>query len=151
MAFEDEARQIGLDFLSLIEGNLREKSKFLSENMGVKVPYSSYDNQWNSLINQFGLVDTVKKILLAYMESLSLEAERALRRAAREAIPKKDIESLNLWELIDEEIGEATKLGLFVLKYGPDLSQAFQLLVLASHGGQPETPQLVLDEHVFRH
>jgi hypothetical protein len=26
-----------------------------------------------------------------------------------------------------------------------------QLLVLAPHGGQPETPQLVLDEHVFRH
>ena len=124
MAFEDEARQIGSDFLSLIEGNLREKSQFLLKNIGVRVPYSSYENQWNSLISQLGVVDAVKKILLAYTESMSLEAERALRKAAREAVLGNDIESLKLWDLIDEETGEATELGLFVLKYGSDLSQA---------------------------
>jgi hypothetical protein len=82
MAFEDEARQIGLDFLSLIEGNLREKSKYVLKKFGIKVPYSSYDNQWRSLINQIGVVDAVRKILFEFIDSMSLETERALRKAA---------------------------------------------------------------------
>lgn len=123
MAFEDEARQIGSDFLWLIDGNLREKSQYILKNLGVKVPYSSYENQWTSLISQLGLVDTVKKILRKFMQSMSVEAERALRKAAREPISKNDVESLNLWALVDDDTGKATELGMFVLKYGPDLSQ----------------------------
>ena len=55
MAFEYEARRIGDDFLYLVPGNLREKSIYISSRLGVRVPYSSYNNLWKSLINQLGI------------------------------------------------------------------------------------------------
>lgn len=123
MAFEDEARAIGQDFLYLIPGNLRERSQYFHNKLGISVPYSSYENQWTSLVSQLGIVDAVRKILEQYMKTLSMEAERALRKAIREPVSEQEVESLNLWFLVDREIGKASDLGLFVLKYGTALPQ----------------------------
>jgi len=123
MAFEDEARQIGSAFLYLIPGNLRERSQYFLNKLGISVPYSSYENQWTSLVSQLGIVDAVRKILEQYMKVLTVEAERALRKAVREPISQQEAESLNLWFLVDTETGRATDVGLFVLKYGTVLSQ----------------------------
>lgn len=123
MAFEDEARQIGSAFLYLIPGNLRERSHYFLSKLGITVPYSSYDNQWTSLVSQLGIVDAVRKILEQYMKVMTVEAHRALRKAVREQISQQEAESLNLWSLVDTETGRATDLGLFVLKHGTALSQ----------------------------
>lgn len=123
MTFEDEARQIGEDFLYLIPGNLREKSRYILDNFGVRLPYSSYENQWSSLVSQLGIVDGVRKLLAQYMKVMTVDGERALRKATREPISQQEAESLNLWFLIDTETGRASNLGLFVLKHGTALSQ----------------------------
>lgn len=123
MAFEDEAREIGQDFLYLIPGNLHERSQYFLNKLGVSVPYSSYENQWTSLVSQLGIVDAVRKILELYMKILPAEAERALRKAIREPISEQEVESLNLWFLVDKETGKASDLGLFILKYGTTLPQ----------------------------
>ncbi len=123
MAFEDEARRIGADFLILLPGNLRERAKFIRERWGINISYSSYAKQWNSLLDQFGIADSVKKILEYYMEKLQLEAEACLRKSTRESVSPQDIDSLQLWGLIDYETGKIADLGSFVLTYGPDLSR----------------------------
>lgn len=123
MAFEDEARQIGSNFLYLIEGNLREKSQYIQKEFGLKVPYSRYDDQWSSLVSQLGIVDTVRKILDQYLKEISTDTERMLRKATREPITAKELDKHSLWELVDVDNGRATNLGLFVLKYGTDLSR----------------------------
>lgn len=123
MVFEDEAREIGQDLLYLIPGNLHERSQYFLNKLGVSVPYSSYENQWTSLVSQLGIVDAVRKILELYMKILPAEAERALRKSVREPISRQEAESLNLWFVVDTETGRATDLGLFVLKYGTSLSQ----------------------------
>lgn len=121
MAFEDEAKRLGSNLLYLVSGNLREKSQYLLENMGVRVPYSSYENQWSSLVSQLGLVDSVKKILSQFMQSLNPEVEKALRKAQREPLPQSEVESMQLWYLVEDKTNELNDLGRFLLKYGPDL------------------------------
>jgi len=123
MAFEDEARRIGRDFLYLIPGNLRDRSKYFLDKFGISVPYSNYESQWTSLVSQLGIVDAVRKILEQYMKVTTVEAQKALRRAVREPISQQEVESLNLWYLVDDETGRATDIGLFVLKHGTALSQ----------------------------
>lgn len=123
MAFEDEARRIEQNFLLLIPGNLRERSKYFLDKFGISVPYSSYESQWTSLVSQLGIVDAVRKILEQYTKVMPVEAHRALRKAVREPISQQETESLNLWFLVDGKTGRATDLGLFVLKYGTAVSE----------------------------
>ncbi len=121
MVFEDEARKIGSDFLALLPGNLRDRSKFIQEKYSINVPYSSYDKQWNSLVDQLGIVDSVTKILEYYMENLQLEAEACLRKSTREPISQQDIDSFRLWGVVDYKTRKISDLGSFVLRYGLDL------------------------------
>lgn len=124
MALDDEARRIGSDFLYLIPGStLRERSKYFLDKFAISVPYSNYESQWTSLVNQLGIVDAVRKILEEYTKATTVEAQRALRRAVREPISRQEVDSLDLWSLVDEKTGRATDFGLFVLKYVATLSQ----------------------------
>lgn len=121
MAFEDEARKIGSEFLALLPGNLRDRSKFILEKYGINVPYSSYEKQWNSLVDQFGIVDSITKILEYYVENLQPEAEACLRKSTRETVSQQDIDSFRLVGVVDYETGRISDLGSFVLRYGLDL------------------------------
>lgn len=123
MAFDDEARQIGSDFLFLVEGNLRERSKYFQDNFGINIPYSSWDAQWNSLINQLGIVDAVKKIVKHYIDNLDPKAIDILRKSTIEAIPAHQMARYHLYTLVNTDTRQATELGLFVLRYGPTLSE----------------------------
>lgn len=122
MAFEDEARRIGSDFLHLVQGTLREKCQHFSEEYDINVPYSSYDNQWKNLVSQLGIVDVVRKILRDSIEAMPSEVAFSLRKATR--APLSDRESGLLvdpwWALVDEQTQRISPLGSFVLKYGAD-------------------------------
>ncbi len=123
MALEDEARRLGEGLLYLVPGNLRDKSRYFRDKHDISIPYSSYANQWRSLISQVGVVDATRKILEEFMADLHPRAESALRRSEREPIAQMEIETHDLWELVDYKTGRATELGSFVLKYGAAISQ----------------------------
>lgn len=122
MAFGDEAGKLGAELLSLIPGNLRDKSRFFRDRHGISIPYSSYSNQWRSLVGQIGIVDAARKTLEEAIANLQPRAESALRRSEREAITQKEIDALDLWAVVDYETGRANELGSFVLKYGGTIS-----------------------------
>ena len=121
MAFEDEARTIGLDFLDLIPGTLRETGQYLRDKYGINVPHSSYQKLWSSLVGQLGIVDTVRKILTDFVENLSPDSEELMRKAVRQPLTDNEYESIGrFWFLIDEETRRISSLGLFVLNYGTE-------------------------------
>ena len=122
--FEDEAIKIGDEFLYLIGPNLRDRSKYVHKNFGINVPYTSYKKQWSSLVTQLGTEGAVRKILEQFVKVLTVKEQSVLLKAAREPISQQDAELPNLWCLVDYKTRRATKLGLFVLKYGTESATA---------------------------
>ena len=121
MAFEDEARAIGLDFLDLIPGNLRETSQYIHNKYNMSVPSYSYAKLWGSLVGQLGIVDTVRKILQDFVENLSPDTEELMRKAVRQPLTEKEYEAIDrFWFLIDDKTLKISRLGLFVLNYGTE-------------------------------
>ena len=121
MGFEDEARVIGLDFLDLIPGNLRETSQYFRDKYSINVPYSSYAKLWSSLVGQLGIVDAVRKILADFVENLSPDVEELMRKAVREPLTDKEYEFIDrFWFVIDDKTQKISRLGLFVLNYGTE-------------------------------
>jgi uncharacterized protein (TIGR02391 family) len=118
--FEAEAMEVGMDFLDLIDGNLQDKSKYIRGTFGINVPYTSYEKQWNGLINKLGLKDAVVKILKQYMEIMTVREQEILHKSAKESVSQQEAEFKNMWRLIDYKTHKATKLGLFVLNHGTD-------------------------------
>lgn len=83
MAFGDEAGRLGEELLRLVPGNLRDKSRYFRDKYSINVPYSSYNNQWRSLVSQIGIVDAARKILEEAIVDLKPRAESALRKQDR--------------------------------------------------------------------
>ena len=123
MSFDDEARQIGVGFLDLIPGTLRERSRSLSNKYGIHVSYASYDKLWSSLVGQVGIVDAVRGLLRDCIESMSPETEQTIRKSARETMTTKELGALdadNAWWAVDDQTSRISPLGSFVLTYGAD-------------------------------
>jgi len=121
MAFEDEARTIGLDFLDLVPRNLRETSQYFRDKYGINVPYSSYAKLWSSLVGQLGIVDAVRKILQDFIQNLPPDVETLTRKAVRQPLTEQEYESIDRWWfLVDDDTRKISRLGLFVLNYGAD-------------------------------
>lgn len=125
MAFEDEAKVIDIDFLDLIDGNLREKSKKIRKSFKIDVPYSSYRKQWDSLVSQLGLVEAVEKIINERMKILTVNDYDLLSKSAVTDVSITQNQIDDLWCLIDDQTHRASKLGLFILKYGKNINISF--------------------------
>jgi hypothetical protein len=90
MTFEDEAKEIGYEFLYLIGGNLRERSKNIRKKFGVYVPYSSFDKQWDSLVSKLGLIESVRKILVECTKVLTMDEYRVLNKSVDSQVPQAE-------------------------------------------------------------